>query len=177
MTKAVVIGGGISGLASAYFLSQKMAPGDITVLESSDHFGGTIKGTQFGLSRVETGPDSFITRNPSAVELIEDLKLSDDLISPATSSAFIYSRSRLHPIPGGTVFGAPSNFKKFWGNSLLSKTGQARAALEPLLGRAKIDNDTTVGSFSKKRWGKEVTENLIDPLVGGIHAGSVYQLS
>lgn len=177
MTKVVVIGGGISGLASAYFLSGKMDPSSVTVVESSDHFGGTILDTKFGTRRVETGPDSFITRNPSALELVSDLNLSDHLISPATSTAYIYSRSKLHPIPAGTVFGAPSNFKKFFGNSLVSKAGQMRAALEPLMSHAKIEGDATVGSFSVKRWGREVTDNLIDPLVGGIHAGTVYQLS
>ncbi len=177
MTKVVIIGGGISGLASAYFLSGKIEPGEITVIESSDRFGGTILDTSFGERRVETGPDSFITRIPSALDLIDELGLSDHLISPATSSAYIYSRSKLHPIPAGTVFGAPSNFQKFLGNSLVSRSGQIRAALELLLGRAKVEGDTTVGSFCKKRWGREVTENLIDPLVGGIHAGNVYQLS
>jgi len=177
VTKVVVIGGGISGLASAYFLSQKIEPGDITVIESGDRLGGTIRGVKFGLHLAETGPDSFITRNPSAIDLVADLNLSERLISPATSSAYIYSRSKLHPIPRGTVFGAPSDFKKFFGNSLISKPGQIRAAIEPLLFRAKIVGDTTVGSFAKKRWGREVTDSLIEPLVGGIHAGTVHELS
>ena len=177
MTKVVVIGGGISGLASAYFLSRQIDPHDITVIESDDRLGGTIRGVEFGSHFAETGPDSFITRNPSAVELVADLDLSGKLISPATNSAFIYSRSALHPIPPGTVFGAPSDFKKFLGNSLVSKPGQIRAAMEPLMGRAKIQGDTTVGSFAKRRWGKEVTNRLIEPLVGGIHAGTVYELS
>ena len=177
MTKVVVIGGGISGLTSAYFLSQQIDPRDITVIESDDHLGGTVSAVEFGSHLAETGPDSFITRNPSAIDLAADLHLSERLISPATNSAFIYSRSALHPIPSGTVFGAPSDFNKFFGNSLLSKTGQLRAAMEPLLGHAKIQGDTTVGSFAKKRWGKEVTDRLIEPLVGGIHAGTVYELS
>ncbi len=177
VTQVVVIGGGVSGLASAYFLSEKINPAEITIIEAEDRFGGTIRGVDFGSRRVETGPDSFITRNPSAVEMASELKLSDRLVSPATSSAFIYSRSRLHRIPAGTVFGAPSDFKKFFGNSLISRAGQLRASLELLMRKATVEGDTTVGSFAQKRWGKEVTERLIDPLVGGIHAGSVHQLS
>ncbi len=177
MTQVVVIGGGISGLASAYFLSERIDPAQITVLEAEECLGGTIKGLKFGDRVVETGPDSFITRNPSALDLAATLNLSNRLVSPATSSAFIYARSRLHPIPAGTVFGAPSDFKKFSGNSLISRTGQLRAALEPLMPRARIEDDTTVGSFARKRWGKEVTDLLIEPLVGGIHAGTTYQLS
>lgn len=177
MNNAVVIGGGISGLASAYFLSERPDPPKITILESEDHLGGTIRGIDFGSKKVETGPDSFITRNLSAVDLAAILELSERLVAPATSSAFIYSRSKLHHIPKGTVFGAPSDMKKFLGNSLISRPGQLRAALEPLLGRARIEGDTTVGAFSKKRWGREVTDKLIEPLVGGIHAGTVQQLS
>lgn len=177
MTQVVVVGGGISGLASAFFLSQRCDPSEIVLLESTDRIGGTIRGAKFGDRNVETGPDSFITRNPAALSLVEELGIADKLISPATNSAFVYSRSKLHPIPSGTVFGAPSDFRKFIGNSLISKRGQLRAALEPLLGKVRITGDTTVGSFSRKRWGKEVTERLIDPLVGGIHAGDSYRLS
>lgn len=177
MGRFLVIGGGISGLSAAYYLAKKFDPTEITLIEATPELGGVIRGTTFGERWVETGPDSFITRNSAAVDLAGELGLTCDLTSPATNSAYIYSNSRLHPMPKGTVFGAPSDLNKFLGNSLISKYGQARAALELILLSPKLYGDTTVGRFAKRRWGKEVTEKLIDPLVGGIHAGSAFELS
>lgn len=177
MSQVIVIGGGISGLSSAYFLSKFIPPNEITILESTNRVGGVIKPTRFGLKSIESGPDSFITRIPTALQLSEELGISDLLISPATSSAKIYHRSKLFPIPNGTVFGAPSNLKAFYGNSLISKKGQLRALMEPLLPKAAVPGDTTVGKFAANRWGKETAQILIDPLVGGIHAGNTSDLS
>lgn len=177
MSQVIVIGGGISGLSSAYFLSKFMPANEITILESTDRLGGVIKPTHFGSKSIETGPDSFITRIPTALQLSEELGISHLLLSPATNAAKIYHRSKLRPIPSGTVFGAPSNLKAFYGNSLISKRGQLRAMMEPLLPQASVPGDTTVGKFAKNRWGKETAQILIDPLVGGIHAGNTLDLS
>lgn len=177
MSRVAIIGGGISGLSSAYYLANQMNPSDIVVIESTDRLGGIVKGAYFGSRTVEAGPDSFITRLPRALDLSVDLGLFDFLISPASTSAYIFRGSKLHAIPKGTVFGAPSDFSKFRGNSLISFPGQVRAALEPLMGGAKTNSDMTIGNFAKRRWGSEVTKYLIDPLVGGIHAGSAFELS
>lgn len=177
MSRAIVIGGGISGLSSAYYLAKYMNPRDIVVIEANDHLGGIVQSAYFGSRLVEAGPDSFITRMPSALDLATELGLLDFLISPTNTSAYIFRSSKLHAIPKGTVFGAPSDFSKFRGNSLISLPGQFRAALEPLLGQANIQNDMTIGNFAKRRWGSEIAKYLIDPLVGGIHAGSAFELS
>lgn len=177
MSRVIVIGGGISGLSSAYYLSKYIPPSQIVILESTDRLGGLIKSAQFGSASVETGPDSFITRIPTALELARELELDSALISPATNSAYIYHNSKLHPIPKGTVFGAPSDLGTFFGNSLISLPGKIRALAEPLLAKANIPGDITVGKFAQDRWGKEVAQILVDPLVGGIHAGSAFELS
>lgn len=177
MPAAVVIGGGISGLSSAYFLSENIDPEEILLIEGAGRMGGVIQTSTISQGAIEAGPDSFITRNASAYDLVRQLGLEEALIAPATGSAFIYARSALHPIPKGTVFGAPSDLRKFAGNTLISTRGQLRAALEVLLPRTKVPDDMTVGSFARRRWGNEVAEWLIDPLVGGIHAGSAFDLS
>lgn len=177
MSRAIVIGAGISGLSTAYFLSKYMPPSQIVILESTDRLGGVIKSTQFGSASVEAGPDSFITRIPTALELAQELELDSALISPATNSAHIYHKSKLHPIPKGTVFGAPSDLGTFFGNSLISLPGKIRALAEPLRSKAHIPGDITVGKFAQERWGKEIAQILVDPLVGGIHAGSAFELS
>jgi oxygen-dependent protoporphyrinogen oxidase len=177
MSRVIVIGAGISGLSSAYYLSKYIPPSQIVILESTDRLGGVIKTAQFGSASVEAGPDSFITRIPTVLELAQELELDSALISPATNSAYIYNNSKLHPIPKGTVFGAPSDLGTFFGNSLISLPGKIRALAEPLLAKANIPGDITVGKFAQDRWGKEVAQILVDPLVGGIHAGSAFELS
>lgn len=177
MTRTVVVGGGIAGLAGAWELTK--AGHDVVVLEASDRVGGVIRTTPFAGMPVDEGADAFLARVPAGKELAEEVGLGDDLVSPATGQASLWIGGRLKPIPGGHVLGVPIDLRAVAKAGVLSPLGLARAAAEPFVpGRAlRDDEDVAVGALVARRFGREVQQRLVDPLLGGINAGRSDQLS
>ena len=175
MTRAVVIGGGISGLAAAHALVER--GDDVTVLEADDRFGGKIRTTTFDGQPVDEGPDAFLARVPHAVELSKRLGIGDDLVSPGTGSASLWLGDALVPIPGGLVLGVPAEFGPLAESGVLSPEGLARAQQEPDVPGLPLTDDVTIGDLIRERYGPEVHERLVDPLLGGINAGRTEELS
>jgi oxygen-dependent protoporphyrinogen oxidase len=176
----VVVGGGVTGLAAAYELSTAGPTMRVTVLEGSDRLGGKVQATPFaGLASVECGADMFLARTPAAVELASDLGLADDLVAPVSLPAFVWSRGELHQLPPGLVLGAPARLAPMVRSRLLSWRGKARAAVEPLLPRWHPGGDEgdTLGLAVRARFGDEVLDRLVGPLIGGINAGDPDRLS
>ena len=89
-----VVGGGIAGLAAAWFLRETA---DVTVFEAADRVGGKILTTEFGGRPVDEGADAFITRTPDGVDLARELGLGDELVAPAAGQASLWARGRLRP--------------------------------------------------------------------------------
>ena len=102
----VVVGGGISGLAAAWFLHRD-GPADlrVTVLEGSPQIGGKLRVSEVAGVPVDEGAESLLLRRPEAVDLAVAVGLGDDLEDAATSSASIWSRGQMRPLPTGTVMG------------------------------------------------------------------------
>jgi oxygen-dependent protoporphyrinogen oxidase len=175
MTTAVVVGGGISGLAGALALAD--AGHEVVVLESSDRFGGKIKTTPFLGRPVDEGADAFLARVPHAVELSRRLGLTEELVSPATGQASLWLDGVLKPIPAGLVLGVPAEFGPLGNSGILSAEGLARAMEEPALAGSPVTDDVTIGDLIRRRYGPEVHERLVDPLLGGINAGRTEDLS
>lgn len=173
-----VVGGGITGLAAAWELSQRDGL-RVVVLEASDRWGGKLRTSPFaGLPAVDEGPDAFLARVPEAVALCRELGLGDTLVSPSTGKAWLWWDHRLHALPAGLVLGVPSDLAGLARSRLLSWPAKARAAVEPLLPglSASVDADN-LGGLIRARFGGQVLERLVDPLVGGINAGDADQLS
>ncbi|HKA03244.1 MAG TPA: protoporphyrinogen oxidase, partial [Acidimicrobiales bacterium] len=175
MTRVVVVGGGITGLAAAFELSLALDRPSVTLLEASDRLGGKILTTPFGGRPVDAGADSVLARVPWAVDLLSDLGLADDLVAPATGHAFVWWRGDLHPIPPGLVLGVPTGLATLARSRLLSWRGKARAALEPL--RPRTDGDDDLGLTVRQRFGPEVYDRLVGPLVGSINAADPARIS
>ena len=174
MSRFVVVGAGVTGLTAAYRLTQ--LGHDVTVLEASDIVGGKLRTTPFaGATAVDEGADVFLARVPWATELCQELGLGNDLISPAAASASVWWNGHMHPIPTGLVLGVPAGLGGLTRSRLLSPRGKIAAALEPL--RRPRDAHDNVGSLIRARFGDEVLERLVDPLLGGINAGDCDQLS
>jgi len=89
--RIVVVGGGLSGLAAAYFTRKLLGPAaEVWVFEAADRWGGKVATWQTEEYYVELGPDSLVVSKPAALELAAELGLGEDFISPAPLPAFIY---------------------------------------------------------------------------------------
>lgn len=173
--RAVVVGGGISGLAAAHKLGEDGH--DVTVLEADDRLGGKIRTSEFAGRPVDEGPDAFLARIPHAVDLARRVGLGRELVSPGTGSASLWLDGQLKPIPPGLVLGVPVDFEPLAASGVLSEEGLARARQEPDLPGAPVTDDVTIGDLIRQRYGAEVHERLVDPLLGGINAGRTEELS
>ncbi|MGE3323808.1 MAG: protoporphyrinogen oxidase [Acidimicrobiia bacterium] len=174
--RVAVVGGGIAGLAAAHRLDRNGA--EVLLYERDDRLGGKIRTSNFAGRAVDEGPDAFLARVPSAVNLCRELGLGDRLISPADVGALVYSRGKLRPIPDGLVLGVPAGIVGLATSGLLSPRGVARAALEPLLARRRYRGERdSVGAVIRHHFGADVLERVVDPLVGGIYAGNADTMS
>lgn len=177
----MVVGGGITGLATAWHLRDGLGPegADVVVVESTGHLGGKIRTEDLGGVPVEAGPDTFLARVPWAVDLARRLGLGDDLVAPATGVAYVCRHGRLLPFPTGTVLGVPVTAPSLLGAAQLSPVGKARAALDVVLPRRRrpLGPDPSVAEVIGSRLGRQVLDRLVEPLVGGINAGRADTLS
>ncbi len=176
MTRIAIVGGGITGLAAAYELRRAADPPAVTIFEADDRLGGKLRTSAFaGLPAVDEGADAFLARVPWGLDLVRDLGL-DDLVTPATGRAYVWWDGRLHPIPEGLVLGVPAGLGRLVRSPLLSWGAKARAAVEPLVPRGHPAPDN-LGALIERRFGREVLDRLVDPLVGSVNAGDASHLS
>lgn len=182
---AVVIGGGISGLTGAWALAA--AGLDVTVLEQRDVTGGVVRRARVspadgtaappkrGWPTLDQGAEALLARRPEALDLIDDLGLTEHRCTPRVSSALIASRGRLHPMPAGTLYGVPADPRTLAG--LLTPDEVARAVSEPADGNPPATADASVADVIGGRLGAAVVDRLVEPLLGGVYAGRVDRLS
>ncbi|TFC84144.1 protoporphyrinogen oxidase [Cryobacterium sp. TMT3-29-2] len=177
--RVVIVGGGISGLATAHYLHRRLGDGvQLTLVEGGARLGGKISTEQFGGQLVDVGPDALMVRAPVAAALIEDLGLGDLVVAPAGSGARIWSRGKLRRLPAGTLFGIPDRLLPLMKSRLLSPLGLGRAALDLVKAApAALPDDPTIAELVRPRMGKQVFDRLVDPLLGGVHAGRADELS
>lgn len=179
--KIAIIGGGITGLSSAFYLQKKIEQYDlkmdIVLYESSDRLGGKIKTAYKDGNTMELGPDSLIVTKRSAMELVRDVGLENDIVYNNHGKTYILHRRKLHPVPAGAVMGIPTKLMPFVRTPSISIFGKARAAGDILLPRVINDKDISLGTFFRKRFGNEVVDYLIDPLLSGIYSGKIDELS
>lgn len=183
-SSVVVVGGGISGLATAYFLQRAAGPElAVTIVEASDRLGGKVLTQQIAGLPVDAGPDALLIRIPAMRALLAELGLTDAVVGPGTPGAYLWSRGRLRPLPPSSLFGVPQKLLPLLRSGLLSPLGLARAALDLLLPRkrpgdpAGDGDDPSVGELLRPRFGSQVFDRMVDPLLGGVHAGRADLLS
>ncbi|MBM6617185.1 protoporphyrinogen oxidase [Bacillus suaedaesalsae] len=179
--QVAIIGGGITGLTTAFYLQklskEKGIDVDFTLIEASEKLGGKISTLRKDGFVIEKGPDSFLQRKVSAGQLAEDLGIADHLVNNATGQAYVLVGRELHPIPVGAVMGIPTKISPFITTGLFTPLGKLRAAADFILPRGSQEGDQSLGQFFRRRLGGEVVENLIEPLLSGIYAGDIDKLS
>lgn len=187
--RLVVVGGGITGLAAAWEASRR--PGvHVTVLEAADRFGGKVRTSPLSMGdgstlMVDEGADAFLARVPDAVQLCRELGLDDELTQPATGRAKVYSGGQLHFMPTDTVLGVPLDVDQLATSGILSPEGleEVRAEADDdrwaAAGAARPTpgDDMAIGEYLAGRFGHELVARLVGPLIGGINAGDVEELS
>ncbi|HLR65778.1 protoporphyrinogen oxidase [Virgibacillus alimentarius] len=177
----VIVGGGITGLSAAYYLQkeikQKNLPYTVKLVEAGDHLGGKIQTVKKDGFTIERGPDSFLERKKSAGKLAEELGMTDQLVRNGTGQAYILVRNKLHKMPKGSYMGVPTQMKPFLFSSLLSLPGKLRTTLDFFIPKSKEKDDQSLGSFFRRRFGNELVENLLEPLLSGIYSGDIDKMS
>lgn len=169
----VVVGAGVAGLSTALAAHDSMGDfAKITVLEADSAVGGLVRTTGHDGFVIEGGANGFLDNAPATLRLVQRLGLTDRLVQADATAAkrYLWVRGALHPLPGG-----PGAMLR---SPLLSWSGRLRILREPFVGVGPDETvDETVGDFARRRLGPEATRTLVDPMVSGVFAGDLDQLS
>ena len=175
--RVVVVGGGIAGLAAGAAIRRGASDVEVLVLESSPSIGGKLALAEVGGVSVDVGAEAMLHRRPEAVSLTRASGLADDVVHPATTKAGLWTRGRVRPMPR-TLMGIPTDQRLLADSGVLSKAGLARVALERGLPPTRLEgHDVSVGWLVEERFGREVVDRLVEPLLGGVYAGHARELS
>ena len=171
----VIVGGGIAGLAAAYFL--RAEPVEVTVLEGSPQLGGKLIASEVAGVSVDAGAEALLRRRPEGTDLISAVGLGERLVLPGTTASAIWSRGGLHPLPPRQFMGVPADLDGLAASGVLSAAGLTRARQDLELPATPRDGDVPVAAYIGARFGPELVDRLVDPLLGGVYAGRSEQLS
>jgi oxygen-dependent protoporphyrinogen oxidase len=172
MPRVIVVGGGISGLALAYRLEQRLPAAEVLVLEQGARLGGTIDTIEQAGFRVEAGPNGFLGSNPATLDLAGEIGLGERLVAASESAGrnrFLLLAGRLYALPGGLF--------SFLGSDVLSWLGKLHLLAERFRPRRRSCADESIHAFARRRVGREVADTLVDAFVTGIFAGDPKLLS
>jgi len=175
MSRLVVVGAGITGLAAAFEWHRRRPDDEIVVVEAGDRIGGKLHRVELAGHWYDTGPEAVLARVPEAVGLVEALGLGDRLVAPATTQASVVLPDGRFPLPAGTVLGVPASADDVSG--FLSPAGVERVRAEASMPPLRLDGDVAVGGLLRERLGDEVVDRLVEPLLGGVYAGRADELS
>jgi oxygen-dependent protoporphyrinogen oxidase len=170
MTRVVVVGGGIAGLAAAHALRQQAPEAEILVLEGRDRVGGHIRTDAIDGYLCEAGPDGFLDNAPATLALVDAVGLTPKLLQSRDEARrrYIFRHDRLHEVPL-----SPAAFAT---TGLLSAAAKLRVLAEPLAAHAPRHDESILG-FAERHIGREAAHVLVGSMVSGIFAGDASQLS
>jgi oxygen-dependent protoporphyrinogen oxidase len=183
MPHITIIGGGIAGLATAFYLQKKSretgTPVDYTLIESEPRFGGKIITEVVDDFIIEGGPDSFITPKPWGLQLCRDLGLANRVIptNDDRRNIFVLNRGKLVPFPGGFRLTVPTEFVPFALSSLISPWGKLRMGLDLFTPPRQEQGDESLASFIRRRLGGEAVDKIAGPMMAGIYVADAERLS
>ncbi|SER35250.1 protoporphyrinogen oxidase [Microlunatus flavus] len=170
--RAVVVGGGVSGLGAA--LRLRDAGLDVTVVEAGTRWGGKLAPVRVGDLVLDGGAESMLARRPEAVGLADALGLAARRTTPTTAKPRVLVEGEPRPIPP-SLQGVPVDPAAL--RPLLTAGAAAYAEAEPDRPAPPLPNDLPIGAYVDERFGPEVTDRLLEPLLGGVYAGRSRTLS
>jgi oxygen-dependent protoporphyrinogen oxidase len=183
MSRVIIIGGGIAGLAAAVHLkSGAKAYGktiDVLLLEKNNRIGGKILTEKHDGYLIEGGPDSFLPEKVWSVNLAKHLGLESEMLpsNDEFKGTFIYSRNKLHSLPEGVMLMVPTSFWPMAKSGLITWPGKLRMGMEVFVPKRKARDDESLASFVTRRLGRECLEKIAEPLVAGIHTSNPDNMS
>ncbi len=181
--RIAIIGGGIAGLSTAWFLERAIEKGDLPLecrlFEASSATGGVIRTLTKDGFLLDLGPDSLFKAKPAAADLARSLGLGDQIVEAGRQelATLIWARGRLHPLPDGLELVAPSRIIPLLTTGLLSTSGKLRMMFEPFIPARRDGADESIAGFVRRRLGSEAARRIAGPLMAGIHAGDPERLS
>jgi len=185
MKRIAVIGGGISGLATAHRLlalsHQQQQELGVVLFEAGPRLGGTLQTLSRDGFLLERGPDSFISEKPEALHLAQELGIESQLIQTNKQfrRSFIVRKGRLRPVPEGFQLLAPTRFWPFITSDIFNLAGKLRMSADLFLPRKQLNgsNDESLASFVRRRLGQQALDRMAQPMVGGIYTADPEVLS
>ncbi len=179
--RVVIVGGGVTGLSAAYHLQKQVQsaklPIEITLIEGSNRLGGRIHTIKRDGFTIEKGPDSLLVRKPVAMELAKELGILNQTRYNSTGQSFMLIQNRLHKMPKGAFMGVPKEIGSLMRSKSFTLSGKIRGLMDLIKPKNKSTEDESLGHFMRRRFGNEIVDNQIDPLLSGIHSGDIDKMS
>ena len=179
----VIVGAGVSGLAAAWELTGGAhGPSENTprveLIEASDRVGGALATTGFAGRTVDLGADGFLARRAEATTLCEEVGLQGELVAISARGASLWLRGALRELPTGLVLGVPTDLGALVRTGGLGVAARMAAWRDYYLPRRyRVAADATIGEIVRAKLGRGLAYQLVEPMIGGIQAGRIDELS
>ena len=144
------------------------------LVEQAGRLGGKLRTVDLAGTPTDVGAEAFVLRNPAAVELVGELGLAGRLIHPQRAAATVRAAGRTVPLPRRTFLGVPADAEQV--RPVLGEDAAGRVAAEPTLPPLEVADDVAVGEVLAERFGRELVDHLVEPLLGGVYAGRADRL-
>ena len=166
--KVAIIGAGISGLSTAYFLNKKNI-NDIYIFESTSKSGGVIQTFKNDKYIYELGPNTLSVSDSRIIDMFNDLDLK--MISPSTKSKnrFILKNGFIEKVPNSVL--------SFLFSSLFSIKTKFKILLEVFNNKKNNQQDESVHDFFERRFNSEFADYVINPFIAGTYSGNPEKIS
>ncbi|MFD2114584.1 protoporphyrinogen oxidase [Paenibacillus yanchengensis] len=181
MRTIAIIGGGITGISTAYYLEKQLAETGqqvkIVLIEREEKLGGKINTQQEASFLMEVGADSIVARKQNVAPLLEELNLADEVVYNTVGVSYLYNADGLKRIPPDTIFGIPMTVQSLAESELISDQGKVAALKDIYTPNEKFTAQDSIGHFLKHFFGEELVDKQIAPVLSGVYSGNIYELT